>query len=431
MELLNFGGATAILEHRGVRILMDPWLDDGIFHGSWVHFPPLRCGIEDVGRLDYIYISHIHEDHCSLGTLEHLDRNATVLIMGRKPNLVADFLERNRLKFKSVRIIEPRSPVTLQPGLVADMVEPDPSDAMAAAIDSALILHWDGHVILNANDCQPHPAMIEYVRSAYGKPDLAMLPYSGGSGYPSCYINLTDPEKRAERDRIRSMRMEAFIEAVHSLDPKRVLPFADQYAIAGSRASLNEFVAHPATPAAVMGPMRRAGLADRLVLVNSGQRFDLETGGLLPQEPYRDYSDQERQEWLDGIGEQYRYDHERFVFAPTVPLERLVRQARARLWAYQSARSVLPDWTLVIDTPESPDVMLLPLADAQVSVVARATPLPSGPYLRVRAPRTLMIMMVLGHVSWNIADAALFIDYERVPNRYDPVVYFLLNLLRV
>lgn len=42
-----------------------------------------------------------------------------------------------------------------------------------------------------------------------------------------------------------------------------------------------------------------------------------------------------------------------------------------------------------------------------------------------------MIMMLLGHVLWNIADAALFLDYERVPNRYDPIVYFLLNLLRV
>lgn len=34
-------------------------------------------------------------------------------------------------------------------------------------------------------------------------------------------------------------------------------------------------------------------------------------------------------------------------------------------------------------------------------------------------------------VSWNIADVALFLDYERVPNRYDPQVYFLLNILKV
>lgn len=42
-----------------------------------------------------------------------------------------------------------------------------------------------------------------------------------------------------------------------------------------------------------------------------------------------------------------------------------------------------------------------------------------------------MIMILIGHVSWNIADAALFLDYERRPNVYDPSVYVLLNYLRV
>ena len=42
-----------------------------------------------------------------------------------------------------------------------------------------------------------------------------------------------------------------------------------------------------------------------------------------------------------------------------------------------------------------------------------------------------MIMLLLGAVSWNIADAALFIDYERIPNVYDANVYVHLNYLRV
>lgn len=140
MELFNFGGATAIIEHCGVRMLMDPWLDDGIFHGSWVHFPPLGAHVEDVGRLDYIYISHIHEDHCSLGTLERLDRNAVVFVMGRKPNFVVDF--RAQQAGVQGHTHHPAALAGTAAGPVADMVEPDP-DAMASAIDSALILRWD------------------------------------------------------------------------------------------------------------------------------------------------------------------------------------------------------------------------------------------------------------------------------------------------
>jgi len=53
------------------------------------------------------------------------------------------------------------------------------------------------------------------------------------------------------------------------------------------------------------------------------------------------------------------------------------------------------------------------------------------PYLQITAPRDLLIMLLIGHVSWNIADAAFFLDYNRAPNVYDPEIYALLNFLRV
>jgi UDP-MurNAc hydroxylase len=87
MKLLNIGGATAIVEHNGKRILFDPWMDDGIFHGSWYHYPPAQVGIEDLGKLDYIYISHIHEDHCSAGTIKHLNPDAEIIVMDRCPRV--------------------------------------------------------------------------------------------------------------------------------------------------------------------------------------------------------------------------------------------------------------------------------------------------------------------------------------------------------
>ena len=40
-------------------------------------------------------------------------------------------------------------------------------------------------------------------------------------------------------------------------------------------------------------------------------------------------------------------------------------------------------------------------------------------------------MLLMGHISWNIADAALFLDFDRVPNDYDPRVHANLNHLRL
>ena len=39
-------------------------------------------------------------------------------------------------------------------------------------------------------------------------------------------------------------------------------------------------------------------------------------------------------------------------------------------------------------------------------------------------------MVLIGHMSINIADAALFLDYERSPDVYEPELYVLLNMLR-
>ena len=127
MKILNIGGATAILEHNGTRMLFDPWLDDGIYHGAWYHYPPAKVGMHDLGHVDYIYISHIHEDHCSAETIKHLNRDAEIIVMDMPPHFVVKFLKARGLDFKYIHAIEPFTPTEIAPGLVVDMVTADPA----------------------------------------------------------------------------------------------------------------------------------------------------------------------------------------------------------------------------------------------------------------------------------------------------------------
>ncbi len=430
MRIINLGGATAILEHRGKRMLFDPWLDDGIFHGAWNHYPPLALGLEDVGPLDYIYISHIHEDHCSAGTLRALDPGAEVLIMDRRPNFVARFLDRHDFRFKAVHLIPPRTPTHLGDGLWVDMLEADPGDEMAYMVDSALILRWDDFVLYNANDCQPYPGGLDYVKERYGSPDLALLPYSGGSGYPACYSNLDEAQKCAEKARIIDMRLEAFAEATRVLAPRHVMPFADQYVVAGSRAHLNRHIAHPSCPGAVAPVLERYGLADGLLLLNPGQSYDFDHGRRVPEEPYRFHTEAQRLTYAQGELGDRLYDHERLDLDPGVAVDRLVAHARARLWSAQARQDFYPEWSFYLDVSDTRRRFHIRLDCEAVEEVGIQAPL-EAPYLRVSTTHTLMVMLLIGHVSWNIADAALFLDYERVPNTYDPQLYVLLNLLKV
>ena len=350
--------------------------------------------------------------------------------MEKKPDFVQKFLDQNGFHFKKVHHIPARTEVELEPGLKVNMVEADPANEMAYVIDSALVLRWDDFVIYNANDCQPHAGGLQYLKDYYGRIDYALLPYAGGSGYPSCYVNLSEEEKKAEQQRVMLGRFAAFVKTVRELDPRYVTPFADQFVVAGSRSHLNKYISHPASPGIVKGALAEAGLADRLIMLNSGQAYDFDQGRKTPEGEYKDVTEADREDYIAKVLKAKIYDHEKIEFFPSVPVDRLVKYARDRLWAIQERKKSFAEIGIYLDFPGVKRRFRLPLNKPEVAEVKWDAPL-EQPFLRVSGPDTLMIMILIGHVSWNIADAALFLDYERRPNVYDPSVYVLLNYLRV
>ena len=99
------------------------------------------------------------------------------------------------------------------------------------------------------------------------------------------------------------------------------------------------------------------------------------------------------------------------------------------MWQEQERRKALPDWNIYIDVPERGERFLIPLGSPEVTDLDTQSAL-EGRYLRIAMPATLASLILIGHVSINIADAALFLDYERCPDVYEPELYVLLNLLR-
>src|SRR5205085_4272544 len=170
--------------------------------------------------------------------------------------------------FTKVTAVAPQTPTELRPGLVVDILTADPQHWLNYAIDSALVVSWDGFVVYNANDCPPYPDGIAYLRTTYGKVDLALLPYASGSSYPACYDNLSHEEKLAERDRLRQRDMESFLRDVQAIEPRRVAPFADQYIVAGSRSHLNQYLPHPPGFARMREALEGAGLGDVGLFLN-------------------------------------------------------------------------------------------------------------------------------------------------------------------
>jgi UDP-MurNAc hydroxylase len=432
MKLTFFGGATAILEHRGKRILFDPWLDDGIFHGSWYHYPPLKIRPQELSQisLDYVYISHIHEDHCSAGTIKYINTDAEIIIMDRQPNFVEKFLKNYKFGFKKIHLIPPRTPTQIDVGLIVDILEPEPTHQLSNVIDSALVIIWDDFIIFNSNDCSPYEEGLCYILNRYKKVDLALLPYAGGSGYPACYSNLSHDEKLEEKHRICTQYIQGFVKTVELLQPKYAMPFADQYIIAGSRSDLNKYLSHPPSGISVLEPLKQVGLADKLLLLNPSQSFDFESGQKIPDEPFEVYSERDRNNYIQNL-RNCLYDHEKITIRRDVPLERLLKQARMRLWDAQKTQDFFPDFFYYIDVIDWSNLFMIDLKVPDVRSLNYEHPNLQKPYLKMTVTSTLLVLILINHISWNIADAALFIDYERQPNEYNPLVHAMLNFLKI
>lgn len=434
MRVSLIADSTFLFEEEGVRVLTDPWIGTPIYGGAWMQFPPPSTSPEDLGRLDFVFISHIHEDHCDPATLRRLDRSARILLMDRRPNFVLSFLERTGLRFADVILVPPYGSVDLGGGVTAHVLDSDPSHPLNHLIDSSLLLTWEGRrAVLFANDNQPYERTFDYVSDF--ELDFAALPASGGSGYPARFTNLSAREMAAEKERITTTYLSRFTEALTRLRPRQFVVCAGAHVISGHQAWLNEHMTFLDAPSIAydyawrrLPPKMREAIAP--APLREGCTIDLEQAAPHPwaawslaREP-GDYT--ARKAAFIELASRQPYAHE-LIDVPAdadfgilfdAAARRLAATARRTTTAFASHLYVaLPtgQWGLVAPTLEHQRVA----RDAELL----------QPYLSIRCDHRLLYQLLTGAFSWNIADAAGYLEYERVPNLYDPSAVIALNYL--
>ena len=71
-----FRSATVGISGKNFKLLIDPWLTDGEYYGSWYHYPKfnIKKNLDELNSFNAIYISHIHPDHSSVETLKLINK---------------------------------------------------------------------------------------------------------------------------------------------------------------------------------------------------------------------------------------------------------------------------------------------------------------------------------------------------------------------
>jgi L-ascorbate metabolism protein UlaG (beta-lactamase superfamily) len=136
--------AGYVFECGGTRIAFDTIFENP-FSRNCHAFPDVRFDIEAIRRqrFDAVFISHFHDDHCSLESLDLLDR-ATPLYIYCIFEELFDMVR--QLGFSQVHALRLNEPVDVGPFLVV------PREAMDADVDSMFQVKAAGLNVLNVVD---------------------------------------------------------------------------------------------------------------------------------------------------------------------------------------------------------------------------------------------------------------------------------------
>jgi UDP-MurNAc hydroxylase len=223
MKVTYIGHACILMESGGTRILMDPWLTDPTYHGTWWHYPPLALGVRELPKLDYLYISHEHMDHFDPPTLRQLDKDVQVIIANFTRKRFRDRIA--ALGFRRISEVDFGGDFQCNgSGLSLRLIPPD-----RAWDDSAILVKDGSTTVLNVNDCHLDDATLERLGKEQ-QIDLAFLTFTGASQYPGCFeFPLASKIRRWEES--KESHVEEFVNWARLLRTKRAVPAAGNFAL--------------------------------------------------------------------------------------------------------------------------------------------------------------------------------------------------------
>ena len=220
MRVTYLGQACTLIDTGGVRILTDPWLTEGAYFGTWHHTHILaEAGVspETVPKdVDYIFLSHEHEDHLDPETLRHFRRDIPILICKFPTSKFRHHLE--SLGLTGIRELASGEPLEVAKGVKATIF-----GTAEYTNDAALFVEGDGCTVFNETDCKLGYADLQWLGNR--GIDIGFYMFSGANWYPMMY-DYPDDVKRALTKRRRQSLLRSLVQRVKLTRPRVAVPAA-------------------------------------------------------------------------------------------------------------------------------------------------------------------------------------------------------------
>lgn len=244
MKIRSLNNATIYVKTSDYSLLIDPWLIGDLYKGAWSPYSR-TTDLNFLAQIDCVFISHIHEDHWDLNTLDKVSKSAKIIL----PNLIVNRVIEKRLKsigFNQIEFAELGENIALNNSLTIRTIPPLNAFAQdlgmyeqgyeydATNIDTSVLLTDEqsdsSHLFL----CDNSPYDLN--RLGLGDINLTTIWYPFNSyamDYPVCYENITKSERAKIHDEMHKKRIESTVAAIAKLRPKYCFPHSADFVLNG------------------------------------------------------------------------------------------------------------------------------------------------------------------------------------------------------
>lgn len=217
--------SSVLIETEDAKVITDPWFRGSAYLNHW-HVFPKPVDTSYANDVTHIVISHGHEDHCHLPTLEQMNKNAIVYLPytwldGTKTTI-------RNLGFRHIHEMDSYRTVAIGKHLKLTFI--------VNGLDSVLVIEHKGKVYINLNDAfnAMHKEFVKLfaqkVRLRWPVIHYLMCGVGGAGYFPNTIHSTTknDWETGVQREQFL---MHLFCEFVASFKPEKVIPFLPGFAL--------------------------------------------------------------------------------------------------------------------------------------------------------------------------------------------------------
>ena len=251
MELKNLNNATTLFVDENFKLLIDPWLVGDLYQNSWRPYPKQLVNKDWLKNINYIFISHLHQDHFDIETIKLINKDVKIILPNLKFNHVI-FKKLSKFGYKNIEMKSIGKWHSINKDLKYYIVPPlnelaqefdaynkTKDEMLDLSIDTGIIISDKKsdtkHLILSDNS----PYNLKSLKKHCGslKINSFWFPYNGyASDYPLCYDNMTTSQKKKKSLKMSLQRENITLKAIKVIKPDYLVPHSSDFYLNGPRA---------------------------------------------------------------------------------------------------------------------------------------------------------------------------------------------------